>query len=243
MGEPALLGQPPLGVCPRDERHWREGGLSVCEGVGIQRKEGIDQPDNPAEVFTVNSVAKAVVDRRHKCPMVWPANGDAVYAYISHGTANPGGLWRSLNRGKSWSLLIPFSTNDRWSSHLIADPNNATSLYFVRRDNEGTAGAGVWRVNNANGAHTATRILTLTEPGPIAITRSGRLYAISLPSDSGGSALRYTDNPTVAAPTWVKVNDAFLEGALGYAHHMAAGADGTLYIAKFDGGYLVGDPA
>lgn len=220
--------------------------LGMVGGIGVHRKVGTNASalvSGTAAYAPDETPAGANDGLRYKCPMIWPGNGASVYAYVALDTT-AGGIIRSNDRGLTWTKIVTFSTGSKYAGQLIADPSVPDRLYFVRRDAGSTTNAGVYRIDDADGTPTVTRILTLTSPGPIAIHPvSKALYAIALPDDAGGSRMLRCETPqTGSAPAWTTVASDFLAGATGFAHHMAFGGDGTAYIAHFDGGYSVGRP-
>ena len=144
------------------------------------------------------------------------------------------GVWRSPAAGASgsWVKLASASAGYDNVDSLALDPVDLSTLYF----SDSKAG-GVVRISGAAGASpTLTLLLSLSSPGPLAVTRSGAL----LVQDRRGGRLMRSASPRSGTPTFTSVGDTFFSENNGNIRSLAVGANEVVFTASNSAGVSVG---
>ena len=201
--------------------------LAAVEGSGVWRKAG--------GVWTrVNSVAMVGRQTIGAASFSWSPGSPTVYLYD-----NASGVWRSNDRGRTWTRIWARSTPPDTAGHVVADPVNPSRLYVaVPRDGlyvlegatQGSVGAGI----------SPREIGSFSAPGPIAFGPGPALFA----TESAGPAstpalLRSTDG----GATWEDHTSATYRAAARFPLSLAVDPTGAVVVGLRGTGALVGVPA
>lgn len=133
---------------------------------------------------------------------IHPTDGQTLWA----GAAS-GGVWKSTNRGSSWTPIMDYE-NAIWVGALAVDPSNPNILYVGTGDphpsnGDSYPGAGVMKTTDGG---TTWRPVGLTNVGAIsglAIDPRNTNIIIAGGTDNNSGIYRSTD----AGTTWVRIND------------------------------------
>ncbi|HUD11590.1 MAG TPA: hypothetical protein VMS08_04205, partial [Candidatus Saccharimonadia bacterium] len=162
--------------------------------------------------------------------IVWVPGTATVYAM------DGSDVWRSDSAGASgtWVKLASASAGYDNINTIALDPNDPSIIYVSGYDYGGVA-----RINDANGSSpTVTKIYSTNNPGPIAMSSSGILYADS----SAGASLMQSSDPEAQTPSFTNIANAFYANNAQAIRSLAVGPDGYIYTAANHAGVIVGTP-
>ena len=150
------------------------------------------------------------------------------------------GVWRSGDRGKTWTKIWSVESSVPGTGYLALDPASPDRLFVT------VAGSGVWRLNGATtgsvGAGTLTPVLVGAFPtaGPIEPGPSGALW---LATSAGPGVAAGLYRSTDSGATWSLMSDAAYAAAAVFPFDLWVAPDGRAFVATNGNGVLVGTPA
>ncbi|MFN8104567.1 MAG: hypothetical protein U0U69_08915 [Acidimicrobiia bacterium] len=168
-----------------------------------------------------------------RAALEWQADTQRVFLYDGQT-----GVWRSNDAGLTWTLIWASPTDAPSTGFLATDPTRTDRLFVSNQD-------GLFRLDGAadgtiaDGSLQTTR-LGVDHPGPIAVTRTGDLFATRLTSRTSEPALFHS---TDAGTTLDDVADQSYIDAARFPAAMTASADGTLHVSLKGNGVLVVRPS
>jgi hypothetical protein len=221
------LGKKAGGHRPLAVTGGRDGGsrviLAAVEHSGVWRKAG-------ASWTRVSTVAMGARQPSGAASFSWIPGSASVYLYD-----NATGVWRSNDRGRTWSSIWAKPAPSGAWGHLTADPADPSRLYvsvpgdgLYRLDGvtQGTVGAGI----------SATEVGAFSAPGPTAFGPGGTLLAAESAGPASTPALRRS---TDAGATWQDIADTAYRAAARLPLGLAVEPDGTVLVALRGTGALV----
>ncbi len=219
----ATGGRRPFGAVVGEDTQGRRVLVVASDGDGVWRRVGNGPWRRSGGTAMRNTPANRTA------PLAWAEGTDTVYLYDA-----AQGLYRSNDAGASFSL-ISATTSNRWLSGFMAlDPTDPGRVYISRLNRE------VWRLDGADGPAThvrATRLDGVSSPGPLVVAPDGTVIVT-------GNALADDVALWVSGDhgdRWVDVADDAYRAAAGFPWQIAMAEDGTLVLALFGNGAIVGD--
>jgi hypothetical protein len=209
------------------------GGVVIVAAVersGIWRKNG-------GSWTKAKGVAMAGRQPTRAASLSWPAGSASVYLY-DNGT----GVWRSNDRGKTWTRIWARASSAAGSfGQVAADPVDpgrlfvavpGDGLYRLDGATTGTVGAGI----------TPVRVGPFVAPGPLTFAPDGSLYATENAAATGTPALLRSGD---GGATWTDLTagSALYRAAARLPLGLAVDRDGSVYVALHGVGALVGRPS
>jgi hypothetical protein len=201
--------------------------LAAVEGNGIWRKAG-------ATWTKVNAVAMASWQPSRGSSFAWAPGATNVYLFD-----HESGVWRSNDRGKTWTRIWNIRSSVAGTGYLAVDPASPGRLYVS------TTGTGVWRIDGATsgsvdaGTLTPTLIYPSPSAGPIETDGAGNLWLGLNASANETPALYRSDN---AGGSWSLMSDAAYAAAALYPYDLWIAPDGHVFVATNGNGVMVGTP-
>jgi len=202
--------------------------LAAVERAGIYRKVGTTWT-------RVNTVAMSAAQLSRGASFAW-APGSATVFLLDRES----GLWRSGDRGKTWTRIWSVESSVPGTGYLALDPATPNRLFVT------IAGSGVWRIDGATtgsvDAGTLTSVLVGAFPtsGPIEPGPSGELW-LATSAGPGVAAGLYRSLDTGA--TWSLMSDDAYAAAAAFPFDLWVAPDGRVFVATNGNGVLVGTPA
>jgi photosystem II stability/assembly factor-like uncharacterized protein len=148
-----------------------------------------------------------------------------VYAYD-----NTSGLWRSLNFGRSWTRISSItSPGNNPTGFIAAVPGDQHQLVFSTASsvqlltNAGSAGV--------DGASGSNLYLPSAQPGPIAVSNTGKLYA----SNDASGVWSTTLTSSGISGGWTSLADDTWLNMVRAPKELSVDANGTVYAALSGG--------
>jgi hypothetical protein len=193
--------------------------LADIQGSGIWRKVG-SQSWAKASGFTTSGAGWP-----QRVEFAWLKGETIVYAYD-----NTSGLWRSTDFGSSWTRISPVtSAGDNRTGFIAAVPGDQDQLVF-------STTSSVQLLTNAGSAETDGATgpdldLPSGQPGPIAVSNDGKLYASNDASGVWWTML----TPSGTAGGWTSLADDTWLNMVRSPEELSVDADGTVYAALSGG--------
>jgi hypothetical protein len=196
--------------------------LADIQGSGIWRKVG-SQSWTKASGFTTSGTGWP-----QRAEFAWLKGETIVYAYD-----NTSGLWRSTDFGSSWTRISSVTSpgNNR-TGFIAAVPGDQDQLVFSTESslqllsNAGSAGT--------DGATGPNLNLPSGDPGPVAVSTTGKLYASNDASGVWWTTL--TSYGTTGG--WTSLTDDTWRNMVRTPGELSVDANGTVY-AVLSGGALI----
>ena len=216
-------GRRPLAVAA-DRDNGAPVVLAAVEQSGLWRKAG--------GVWTrVSSVALAKRQPSGAAAFAWRPGSASVFLYD-----NATGVWRSSDRGRTWTLIWAKPTTPGGWGHLAADPADPSRLFVS------VPGEGLYRLDGVAGGTvgngvTATEVGSFAAPGPLAFAPGGALLATESAGPPGGPALRRS---TDGGASWDVIGGPGYAGAARLPLGLAVDSEGTVLVALRGTGALIG---
>lgn len=138
-----------------------------------------------------------------------PQNPDVLYAAIEL-ELKKGGVWRSENRGASWTKMsdkIAGGTGPHYYQELWASPHHEGRIYFANNYLQVSDDGGkTWRSGEAPGKHVDNHAMAFkaNDPNYLLIGTDGGLYE----SFDGGKTFRHLNNFSISQFYKIAVDDA-----------------------------------
>ena len=193
--------------------------LADIQGSGIWRKVG-SRSWVKASGFTTSGTGWPP-----RAEFAWLKGDTIVYAYD-----NTSGLWRSVNFGRSWTRISSVtSPGNNPSGFIAAVPGNQNQLVFSTASsvqlltNAGSAGA--------DGASGPNLLLPSAQPGPIAVSNTGKLFA----SDNNSGVWSTTLTSSGISGGWTSLADDTWLNMVRAPKELSVDANGTVYAALSGG--------
>jgi hypothetical protein len=202
--------------------------LAAVEGNGIWRKLG-------GTWTQVNAVAMASWQPSRASSFAWAPGASNVYLFD-----HESGVWRSNDKGKTWTKIWNIRSSVAGTGYLAVDPSNPGRLYVSQ------AGTGVYRIDGATtgtvdgGGLSPTLIYPSTGAGPIEIDGAGSLWLALNASPTVTPGLFRSDD---AGGSWSPMSDAAYGAAALYPYDLWIAPDGHVFVATNGNGVLVGTPS
>jgi len=202
--------------------------LAAVEGNGIWRKTG-------GAWTKVNANAMASWQPSRGASFAWAPGATTVYLF-DHET----GVWRSGDRGKTWTKIWTIKSSVAGTGYLAVDPASPGRVYVS------AAGSGVWRIDGATtgsvdaGTLTPTLVSNSPTAGPIETDAAGNLWLALNVGPSTAPALLVSGD---AGATWSLMSDAAYAAAALFPYDLWIAPDGRVFVATNGNGVLVGSPA
>jgi hypothetical protein len=202
--------------------------IAAVEGNGIWRKTG-------GAWTKVNANAMATWQPSRGASFAWAPGAATLYLFD-----HESGVWRSGDRGKTWTKIWTIKSSVVGTGYLAVDPAAPGRLYVS------AAGSGVWRIDGATGGSvdggTLTPSLISSSPtsGPIETDAAGNLWFARNAGPGTTPALLMTGD---FGATWSQMSDAFYAGAALFPYDLWVAPDGSVFVATNGNGVVVGTPA
>jgi hypothetical protein len=221
------LGKKAGGNRPLAVTAGRDGGsaviLAAVERSGVWRKAG-------GVWIRVSTAAMGGRQPSGAASFSWIPGSPSVYLYD-----DATGVWRSNDRGRTWSKIWARPAGSTAWGHLAADPADPSRLYvsvpgdgLYRLDGvtQGVVGAGI----------SATEVGAFSAPGPLAFGPGGTLLATESAGPASTPALRLS---TDAGATWQDIGDTAYRAAARLPLGLAVDPGGAIFAALRGTGALV----
>jgi photosystem II stability/assembly factor-like uncharacterized protein len=202
--------------------------LAAVEGNGIWRKLG-------GTWTKVNAVAMASWQPSRGSSFAWAPGATNVYLFD-----HESGVWRSNDRGKTWTKIWNIRSSVAGTGYLAVDPSDPGRLYVS------TTGTGVYRIDGATsgsvdaGTLTPTLVYSSPSAGPIETDGAGNLWLALNASANETPGLYRSDD---AGSTWSPMSDAAYAAAALFPYDLWIAPDGRVFVATNGNGVLVGTPS
>jgi hypothetical protein len=199
--------------------------IAAVEKKGIWRKVG-------GTWTKVNGVAMATGQPSRGASLAWAPGSSTVFLFD-----HESGIWRSGDRGRTWTKIWNIHSSVSGTGYLALDPTSPGRLYVS------AAGSGLWRIDGATSgsvtAGTLTPNLVYATPtaGPIDVGSAGDVWAAVGAGPGVSAQLSRSDD---AGATWTVMSDAFYAAAAGFPLDLSVAPDGHVFVATNGDGVLVG---
>jgi hypothetical protein len=199
--------------------------LAAVEGNGIWRKVG-------ATWTKVNAVAMASWQPSRGSSFAWAPGAPNVYLFD-----HESGVWRSNDRGKTWTKIWNIRSSVAGTGYLAVDPTSPGRLYVSQ------AGTGVYRIDGATsgsveaGTLSPTLIYPSPSAGPIETDGAGSLWLGLNASANETPGLYRSDN---AGGSWSLMSDGAYAAAALFPYDLWIAPDGHVFVATNGDGVMVG---
>jgi hypothetical protein len=199
--------------------------LAAVERTGIWRKVGTTWAK-------VNGVAMTQPQISRGASFAWAPGSDAVFLFDRET-----GVWRSGDRGRTWTKIWSLESSVPGTGYLAIDPAAPTRLFVS------AAGSGVWRIDGATSGSvdggTLTPVLVGDFPtaGPMEPGPGGLIWLATAAAPGVAPALYSTDD---GGATWSLRSDRFYEAAALFPFDLYAAPDGRVFVATNGDGVVVG---
>jgi len=201
--------------------------LAAVERSGIYRKVG-------STWSRVNAVAMTQAQVSRGASFAWAPGSDTVFLFDREA-----GVWRSNDRGKTWTRMWSVESSLPGTGYLALDPS-APGRLFVS-----TAGTGVWRIDGATtgsvdgGTLSPVLVGAFPTAGPLEPGPGDTLW-LATSGAAGVTAALYSSADDGA--TWDLRSDAAYAASALFPFDIAAGRDGRVLVATNGNGVVVGTP-
>lgn len=195
--------------------------LAAVEGSGIWRQNTSGWGSGPVET-SINPSGKVTIT------FAWNPGSKYVFVYES-GT----GLWRSSNRGQTWTNIWTTTNSDDYSGMLVADPVSDGRLYV-------SVDSGVFRFNDARtGTPTPDNMNGPPDPGPIAFS-NGELFVCDRIA-TGHNGRIYKWKAPATSTSKIEISDTiYYPGQCNWANGLAVDESGIVYVSSRGESMMVG---
>jgi hypothetical protein len=202
--------------------------LAAVEGNGIWRKVG-------GTWTKVNGVAMASWQPSRGSSFAWAPGATNVYLFD-----HESGVWRSNDRGKTWTKIWNIRSSVAGTGYLAVDPSNPGRLYVS------TTGTGVYRIDGATsgsveaGTLSPTLIYSSPSAGPIETDGAGNLW-LALNASANETPALYRSDDT--GGSWSLMSDAAYAAAALFPYDLWIAPDGRVFVATNGNGVMAGTPS
>jgi len=199
--------------------------IVAVEGNGIWRKVG-------GTWAKVNGVAMATWQPSRGASLAWAPGSSTIFLFD-----HESGVWRSSDRGMTWTKIWTIHSSVSGTGYLAIDPTAPGRLYVS------AAASGVWRIDGATtgsvtaGTLTPTLVFSSPVAGPIDVGSAGDVWVAV---GAGPGVAARLSRSTDAGATWTVMSDAFYAAAGGFPLDLAVAPDGHVFLATNGDGVLVG---
>jgi hypothetical protein len=217
------------GWMPLDVAVLRDGSqrilLAAVERAGIYRKVG-------STWTRVNAVAMSQPQISRGASLASSPGSAAVFLFDRES-----GVWRSSDRGKTWTKIWSLESSVPGTGYLALDPSTPGRLYVS------TTGSGVWRIDGATtgsvdgGSLTPTLVGAFPTAGPIEFGPTGDLW-LAISAGPGVAAGLYRWD----GAAWSLASDPAYAAFAVFPFNLWAAPDGRVFVATNGNGVVVGTP-